>query len=214
MNGTSRFALALLVIPATTLSVGRAQAQHVAGPRHVAPIPQPVVLPHEGRFQARLASVGDDMFIAGQPTEAALLELHRDGVTTVINLRTPEEMKRAVSFDEEALVKTLGITYVYLPVRGTPEFPYAPATLRRFSEAMESARGKVLLHCTVAWRASHLWAAYLIQQGMSVDTALTHTRLINLMDRMHGGAGRQPVEEFLDRDLPQLHGGASRMGSD
>ena len=84
------------------------------------------------------------------------------GVTTVVNLRSPPEMAR-VSFDEAALVKQLGMDYVYLPMRGTAELPYSPAAVKSFAAAMSNAKGKVLLHCTVAWRASHLWAAYLIQ---------------------------------------------------
>ncbi|HEX7121437.1 MAG TPA: hypothetical protein VF178_03630, partial [Gemmatimonadaceae bacterium] len=55
-------------------------------------------------------------------------------------------------------------------------------------------------------RASHLWAAYLIQERkVPVEEALSHARAINLMDdhRM-GPGGRQPVEDFLDRELPTL----------
>src|SRR4029453_10140752 len=50
--------------------------------------------------------VGKDMFIGGQPTEKALRELKAKGVTTLVNLRMPEEMAR-VGFDEAALVKEL-----------------------------------------------------------------------------------------------------------
>lgn len=60
--------------------------------------------------------------------------------------------------------------------------------------------------CTIAWRASHLWAAYLIKErGVPVDAALANARAINLMDdhRM-GPGGRQPVEDFLGRVLPTI----------
>jgi hypothetical protein len=70
---------------------------------------------------------------------------------------------------------------------------------------MRTNEGKVLLHCTVAWRASHLWGAYLIQQGVSAADALTHARAINLMDdhRMDS-SGRQPLELFLGKSVPGL----------
>jgi protein tyrosine phosphatase (PTP) superfamily phosphohydrolase (DUF442 family) len=42
-----------------------------------------------GLFQAKFVSVGDDMFIGGQPTEKALRELRAKGVTTLVNLRMP-----------------------------------------------------------------------------------------------------------------------------
>jgi uncharacterized protein (TIGR01244 family) len=179
-------------------------AQHVAGSNPAKTVPAPVLLDNTGRFQDKLARVGTDLYIAGQPTADALRQLHDQGVTTVVNLRTPEEMAR-IGFDEAALVASLGMKYVYLPVRGGQPYPYSPETVSSFSRAMKEATGGVLLHCTVAWRASHLWAAYLIKErGMPVDSALAHARVVNLMDDHHMVDGRQPVEEFLGRDLSAL----------
>lgn len=63
----------------------------------------------------------------------------------------------------------------------------------------------MLLHCTIAGRASHLWAAYLIQyRGVPVATALQQARTINLMDDMRMDEDRQPVESFLGRTLPEV----------
>jgi uncharacterized protein (TIGR01244 family) len=168
-------------------------------------VPAPVVLDPHGQFQEKFASVGDDVFISGQPTEQALRDLRGKGVTTVVNLRSPEEMSKRVSFDEAALVKSLGMEYVYVPVRGNAEFPYSPAAVKSFATAMTGAKGKVLLHCTVAWRASHLWAAYLIQyRDVPVAKALEQARTINLMDNMRMDGDRQPVEDFLGRSLPEV----------
>jgi uncharacterized protein (TIGR01244 family) len=156
-------------------------------------------------FLAKFAKVGDDVFIGGQPTERALRELRAQGVTTVVNLRSPQEMTSSVSYDEAALVKSLGMKYVYLPMRGTPDFPYTPKAVADFAAAMKQADGKVLLHCTIAWRASHLWAAYLIQErNVPAATALQHTRLINLMDDHRMDAGGQPLELFLGQTVPGL----------
>ena len=93
-------------------------------------------------------------------------------------------------------------------MRGTAEYPYAPEALKSFATALSEANGKVLLHCTIAWRASHLWAAYLIQyRHLPVETALRQTRLINLMDDMRSDGDLQPVEAFLGRKLPEVgHG--------
>jgi len=180
-------------------------AQQFTHGAKISTLPAPVLMDTTGMFQDAFARVGDDLFIGGQPTEKALRDLKARGVTTVVNLRTPEEMKRAVKFDEPALVARLGMKYVYLPVRGTPEFPYAPSTVTKFAEALNAADGKVLLHCTIGWRASHLWAAYLITRGVAVDSALANARAVNLMDTMrHTNASRQPVEDFLDRTLPTL----------
>jgi len=182
-----------------------AGAQSVVGKDKTGPVPNPVNLDTTGLFQAKFVSVGDDMFIGGQPTERGLRELRAKGVTTVVNLRMPEEMSR-VGFDEAALVKELGMKYVYIPMRGTADHPYGPKQLDTFAAAMAAADGKVLLHCTIAWRASHLWAAYLIRERkVPVATALEQTRMINLMDNMRMGSGdQQPLEGFLGRVVPEM----------
>ena len=180
-------------------------AQSVVGKDKTGPVPNPVNLDTTGMFQAKFVSVGDDMFIAGQPTEKALRDLRARGVTTIVNLRMPEEMAK-VGFDEAALAKELGIKYVYIPMRGTPANPYGPKELDTFAAAMTAADGKVLLHCTIAWRASHLWAAYLIRERkVPVADALAQTRMINLMDNMRMGSGdQQPLEGFLGRVVPEI----------
>ncbi len=191
----------------SAVTSGVCGAQRLAGPHPTGNVPAPVALDTRGLFQDKFARVGDDVFISGQPTERALRELRAQGVTTVVNLRSPPEMSR-VPFDEPALVKELGMEYVYLPMRGTPELPYSPAAVKSFAAAMSNAKGKVLLHCTIAWRASHLWAAYLIQyRDVPVATALEQARMINLMDDHRMDGDRQPVEAFLGRSLLEVgHG--------
>lgn len=192
------FPLALL----SAAAIAPVSAQKVTGGASLRTVPAPVLLDTTGMFQDRYARVGDDLFIAGQPTEKALREMKAQGVTVVVNLRTPSEMAR-IGFDEAKLIADLGMTYVAIPVRGDSTYPYGPDALRRFSETLRSAKGKVLLHCTVAWRASHLWGAWLIQQGVPVADALTHTRAINLMD-LHRTTGVQPLAAFLGRPVPGL----------
>jgi len=183
------------------MAAGIVQAQSVIGAK--GPAPAPVVLDPTGLFQEKYATVGDDLFIGGQPTEQALRDLKAKGVTTVVNLRMPEEMTR-VTFDEAALLKELGITYVHIPLNGRDETAYAPAALDRFASVMASAKGKVLLHCTVAWRASHMWGAYLIRERqVPVTEALTQVRSINLRDDRPFGT-QQPIEGLLGRTLPEL----------
>ena len=191
----------------SAVTSGVCGAQRLTGPHPTGKVPAPVALDTRGLFQDKFARVGDDVFISGQPTERALRELRAQGVTTVVNLRSPPEMSR-VPFDEAALVKELGMEYVYLPMRGTPELPYSPAAVKSFAAAMSNAKGKELLHCTIAWRASHLWAAYLIQyRDVPVASALEQARLINLMDDHRMDEDRQPVEAFLGRSLPEVgHG--------
>lgn len=193
-------ALFVMVSAAFVLPAG---AQSVVGKGKTGPAPDPVALPIEGMFQAKFASVGDDLFIGGQPTEKALRELRAKGVTTVVNLRMPEEMAQ-IGFDEAALVKQLGMRYIHIPMRGSAENPYGPKELDRFAEAIASADGKVLLHCTVAWRASHLWGAYLIRERkVPAAAAVAQARSINLRDDQPFN-NQQPIEGFLGRTLPEI----------
>jgi uncharacterized protein (TIGR01244 family) len=192
------------VLVATTVAAGL-PAQSLVGKKTIQSVPSVSLLETSGMFLQRYAKVGDDLFIAGQPTEKALRDMKAQGVTTVINLRMPEEMAQ-IGFDEKKLIDELGMKYIHIPMRGGDgEMSYSPATLAKFSSAMKSADGKVLLHCTVAWRASHIWAAYLIQEGLPEADALQHARGINLMDdhRMDD-SGVQPVEMFLGRRLSTI----------
>jgi len=193
------FGTALLLVSISLPAI----AQSVVGKGKTGAAPDPVNLDITGLFQAKFASVGSDLFIGGQPTENALRDLKAKGVTTVINLRMPEEMKQ-IGFDEAALVKELGMNYVHIPMRGSAENPYGPKQLDQFAAAIASADGKVLLHCTVAWRASHVWAAYLIRdRGVPAATAIAQTRSINLRDEAPFG-GLQPIEGFLGKPIPEL----------
>ena len=144
------------------------------------PIHEPKKL-ERSDFQNTIADVGP-AFVAGQPTADALRSMKAAGVTTVISLRTQPEMdnRQLVPFDEEALVKELGMKYVHIPLGG-PDTPYTPAAVTAVNEAMKAAGGKVLLHCTVAWRASHMWAAYLATyRGYSVEQATQAGAAINM----------------------------------
>ena len=191
-----------VIAVALVVAASPAGAQSVVRQQAITSVPAPVLLETSGMFQERFAKIGDDMFIGGQPTEKALRELKAQGVTTVINLRMPEELTR-IGFDEPKLIAELGMKYVPIPMRGggKPENAYSPENLKKFTDVMKSADGKVLLHCTVAWRASHLWAAYLIQQGVPDEAAVAHTRAINLMDTHRMDAGGQPIELFLARKV-------------
>src|SRR5689334_3874727 len=132
---------------ALTLSLmpGVSSAQRLSGPDPSGAVPSPVLLAPKGQFQDKFAKVGDDVLIAGRPTEQALRDLAAQGVKPVVNLRTPPEMATRVPFDEKALVEQLGMKYVYLPMRGNVEYPYSPDDLKEFGKAMKESDGKLLL---------------------------------------------------------------------
>ncbi|OGD28576.1 MAG: hypothetical protein A2Y56_14195 [Candidatus Aminicenantes bacterium RBG_13_63_10] len=113
-----------------------------------------------------------DFFIAGQPTLEELRWLKSAGVTLVVNIRSEAENKEftATAFNEENVVKEIGLAYALLPV-GEKE-SYSPKTVDSFAALLSGARGKVLLHCASAGRATNLWMAYLVRHyGFEVDEA-------------------------------------------
>jgi len=137
----------------------------------------------------------DNLYISGQPDKESFDKLKSIGVTTVINLRTPKEMddRERVPFDEEAIIDSLGLNYVHIPLGGD-EYPYTPDALTKFADALENSDGKVLLHCTVGWRASQMWAAYLVQyKDFTPNKAIEYARAVNF--------GKWPMEELLGKKL-------------
>jgi len=137
------------------------------------------------------------VFIAGQPTEAALTQMAKEGVSLVVNLRTPEEMsnRERVPFDEAEVLSRLGIEYVYLPMGGpNGTYAYTPEAVDRFAEALARHKyGPVLLHCQVGWRASHMWGAYLYRyRGLAAEEAYRHAKGMVASDQpFEGLAGVQ-----------------------
>lgn len=131
------------------------------------PVTFPKALERKG-FQAGVFDVGP-AFVSGQPSEDALRELAKEGFTTIVSVRTQPEMddRTQVPFDEPKLVGELGMKYVHIPFD-----KLGPDLVEKFSLTMKESKGKVLLHCTVAWRATYMWMAYLISdRKQSVDEA-------------------------------------------
>ena len=157
----------------------------------------PVKLDNAG-FQDVFAQ-SDDLFISGQPEKESFAKLKSDGVTTVINLRTPGEVdnRENVPFDERVVVDSLGLEYIHIPLGGT-EFPYTNEALQKFADAVDKAEGKVLLHCTVGRRASNMYAAYLIQfKGFEPNKAIEYAKAINFGEwPLEGLIGKKMIIEF------------------
>lgn len=139
--------------------------------------------------------VANGVYISGQPTAEGLARAKAMGVTRVINLRTDREVndRTVVPYDEAAAIAELGIDYVRIP-QGGPDTPYAPQAVEQFDAAIAASSGPVLLHCTVAWRATHLWTAWLIEkQGVEFNEAIAIGKRLNF--------GELPLEGFLGRAL-------------
>lgn len=184
-------ALLLFAAACDTAPPGEKIEPDAPEPARVTAEPLPETLDVEG-FQSVLARTGN-VYVGGQPSRAALDWLKSEGVTTVVNLRTQPEMDERVPYDEAAALDSLGIAYVHIPLGGE-DTPYTPEALARFAESVDTSAGKVFLHCTVGWRASHMWTAYLVRyRGLDLDEAIEHGEAINL--------GTLPIEGLLGAEL-------------
>jgi uncharacterized protein (TIGR01244 family) len=154
----------------------------------------PVAVDDPAGVERRLYRDGR-VYIAGQPTAEALARFRELGVTAVVNLRGQSEMdqRESVPFDERAELEKLGIEYVHLPIAGD-EQPWRPAVVDELAAVLERHRGPVLLHCTVAWRASYVWTAYLVRHlGLPLAEAVRRGEAI--------GMSPDPLATLLDRPV-------------
>ncbi|MED5372041.1 MAG: sulfur transferase domain-containing protein [Myxococcota bacterium] len=96
--------------------------------------------------------IDDKLVVGGQPSQDALQAYKDAGFTTIINLRTPGEMR----FDEAGVVQGLGMTYVNIPVGGASDIN--PENAAKVQELIASSQGQVLLHCASGNRVGQLRA--------------------------------------------------------
>ncbi len=135
------------------------------------------------------------VFIGGQPDETALARFREMGVTAVVNLRSTAEVndRERVPFDEAAVVDSLGMEYVHIPLGGD-DHPYTPQAVDRLAGVLKHHGGPVLVHCTVAWRASYMWSAYLVrEQGFTLEAAMARGKAMAI--------GTLPIEGLLGRSV-------------
>ncbi|MEQ8850410.1 MAG: sulfur transferase domain-containing protein [Phycisphaerales bacterium] len=107
--------------------------------------------------------------IGSQPTTDDLIAFRREGVGTVVNLRSMGEVEE-LDFNEGVFVGKLGMTYAGIPLGG--DDGYEPADVDAFVRMMEAERGDVLVHCASGGRARAMMSAWLItRRGWTEDQA-------------------------------------------
>jgi uncharacterized protein (TIGR01244 family) len=126
--------------------------------------------------ETTLHQLRPDLITAGQPSAQQLRDAAAAGVTTVIDLRRPEEDR---GYDEAALAAQLGLRYVRLPIAGAGDITQANA--RTLDRLLKQDDGKTLLHCASANRAGALLALIDVRiNGAPLDAALAHGRVAGM----------------------------------
>jgi protein tyrosine phosphatase (PTP) superfamily phosphohydrolase (DUF442 family) len=118
--------------------------------------------------------LSDRIATAGQPSEQELDAVARAGYQCVINLHVPSQPHAPA--DEGALVRSLGLDYVHIPVPW--EHP-AREHLERFFEAMDARQDqRLFIHCAANMRVSAFVALYRIHRlGWAEEEALAYVPL-------------------------------------
>jgi uncharacterized protein (TIGR01244 family) len=100
--------------------------------------------------------MNDQLITGGQPNEEQIKSAADEGVTTVINLATINP--QASLPDEEALVRSLGMTYYHIPVDwGNPQ----ESDWDTFEKIFKQVSGeKTLVHCAANFRVTAFYSLY------------------------------------------------------
>lgn len=134
----------------------------------------------------RLFTPLPEVFTAGQPGAEDWRGIAAKGVTTVINLRLPEELEGR---DERSEVANAGMAYVEVPVAGAKGLSMEKA--QELRAAILASDGPVLVHCAAGNRAGALLALSLAQAGMTDDAAMEIGRAAGMT------AAEETVREVL-----------------
>jgi uncharacterized protein (TIGR01244 family) len=104
---------------------------------------------------------------AGQPNENGLRELADSGYAAVVDLRTEGEDR---GLDEQAVVESLGMDYISLPIagRGAISFENAEA----LDQILDKYDQPVLVHCGSSNRVGALFALREKMKGADDEDAL------------------------------------------
>lgn len=149
--------------------------------------------------------VGEDLGSAGQPTEDELRDVAAAGYRTVVNLGLLDP--RYCLPDEAGLARSLGLSYVHIPV------PFdAPGVehFRAFVAAMDAAKAadpgaKVFVHCAANYRVTSFLALYgELRRGWTRAKADAHARTFWPLDDTWASFLAQCRAEVVD---PEANGG-------
>ena len=124
---------------------------------------------------------------SGQPNEAILKSFAEAGYGTIIDMRMPEE-DRGMN-DERAVVESLGMTYVTLPIGSADDISFENAAV--LDELMSGLDQPALVHCASGNRVGALIALRAKANGASNEDALAIGK----------AAGATRMEEVIRKKL-------------
>lgn len=143
-------------------------------------------------------------FLLAQPDAAQLSALKLQGVSKVVNFRTPGE---AGVYDERAAAESSNIEYCSIPYRAPVQLTDDVLEQARAEYRSAQASGASLaLHCRTGNRVGPGWAYHLaLDQGLSPDAAIAGARAVGMVDPLYESITRDAIR----RALAQRSGGSA-----
>ncbi len=144
-------------------------------------------------------TITDRLSVGAQPTEEQLLGMAREGVKTVVNLRTAGEDEQPLSPEEEGKrVEAAGMRYVHLPVSMKA---MGPELVDRFRDTLKEVPGPVFVHCHKGKRAGAF-----AMMHRAVETGMTGDETLKQAEQMGFECDVPALKEFVTGYVDS-HGG-------
>ncbi|MFY8328700.1 fused DSP-PTPase phosphatase/NAD kinase-like protein [Pseudoalteromonas sp. ZZD1] len=116
---------------------------------------------------ANLTPHAGQVYSAGQPSIEQFEALAHEGIKHVINLRGQSEQ----DWDEKALVNSLNMNYVALPITGAKDINVENARL--LTQLLMQKQGEaVLVHCASSNRVGALMAIAAYESGQNLEASI------------------------------------------
>lgn len=123
----------------------------------------------------------DGITSAGQPDQAALAVFSENGYVAIIDMRGEREDR---GMDEKAVVESLGMDYVLLPIASEDDISFENA--KKLDDLLAAYDGPVLIHCGSGNRVGALLALRQSMNGADDAAAMAY-------GKQGGLTGLEPV---------------------
>jgi protein tyrosine phosphatase (PTP) superfamily phosphohydrolase (DUF442 family) len=134
--------------------------------------------------------VNTEICTGGQPTMEQLTALKSEGVTTIINLRTPQEYDAAA---EEAKAKELGLRYFNIPVVSSGPKDEQAAEFLKLTD--DPKNRPAFIHCASANRVGAFWMIRrVLRDNWTMDAAKAEAQKIGLRAQVLTDFATQYIE--------------------
>ncbi|NTS76493.1 hypothetical protein HR060_06380 [Catenovulum sp. SM1970] len=115
------------------------------------------------------------VYSAGQLTQSDLTKLKHSDVKLIINLRPTSE---ANTYDESSFSNAIGIEYLNIPIASAADINFANAD--KLQQALEQAKGDVVVHCASGNRVGALFALNAFKQGKTIEQSVAFGKTAGL----------------------------------